>query len=79
MMRCEDFFLVPKERRPEWFDENNAISNLINLFEEMNGRLIWGTDMPDDHPLSFGMECDILQHLPEKIYGKIVENAYLFA
>ena len=78
MMRCEESFLVSEEKRPKWFDKNDVIGSLSNLFTEMNGRLIWGTDRPDDHPLSFGMECGILKKLPEKMFAKIVENAYLF-
>ena len=78
MNRFPDLFLAPKERRPKWFVENDPIVNLLRLFDEMKGRLIWGSDLSDEHPMSFGMECRLMYSIPIEVYKIMVTNSYAF-
>lgn len=48
------------------------------IFQKMNGRLLWGTDLMDSAKHSFGSEVAFVRSLPETIRKTMYENTTLF-
>lgn len=77
LMRFSEKCLVPSEQRISFY-ENNYILSFETLFNLMEGRLLWGTDLYDDRIQSYGAEVQFYHSLPEQYKTRIERNSMLF-